>query len=280
MIYFDKGKKIQVKPLTDKFSLLWYDEVCKIYLNGIRENKRIYGFNNEWTYDKCLNKIKTIVNTVNNYKPFIDYNIEELDQQKLNDLHVFFENMIGVDSTNTKLERPGDFFDSAPDEIKDAIVEFNVLIHRIESMDPDSFWSKRIVITFNDRPRHKIPESELYRFDFRIKPGDVCLNYCHVGKPLYDVYSNDDHSITEENIFPQSHWSADFHMMFKTGLGFNNSYHESVANWWKENKKELNSMGFYEGDFKNAWGLFKVAEVVNYDPNYLEGITKVEKIEI
>ena len=38
-------------------------------------------------------------------------------------------------------------------------------------------------------------------------------------------------------------------------------------------------MGFYEGKFENAWGLLKVGEVVKYDPNYLEGITKVERIE-
>lgn len=278
-VIFDHGKFLEIEPLSDKFSQKWYKEVSKIHKNGIRENKRIYGFNNEWSYEKCLNKILDIVNTVNNYKQFIDYDIRELDQQKLNDLHVYFENMIGVDSTNTKLQRPGDFFESAPKNIKDAIIEFNVLIHRIESMDPDSFWSKRIVVTFKDRPRHKIPESELYRFNFKIEPGDVCLNYCHVGKPLYDVYSNDDHSITEENIFPQSHWSSDFHIMFKRGLGFKNSYHEKVSAWWKKNKVELNSLGFYENDTKNAWGLFKVAKVVNYDPNYLEGITKIEKIE-
>ena len=279
MVYFDKGKTVKIEPLNDSFSNKWYQEVRNIYKNGIRENNRIYGFNNEWTYDKCLNKIKENIKVINKYQQFIDYDIEKIDQQKLNDLHVYFETMIGVDSTNNKVDRPGDYFDNAPDEVKNAITEFNVLIHRIESMDPDSFWSKRIVVTFNNRPRHLIPESELYRFDFRIIPGDVCLNYCHVGKPLYDVYANDDHSVTEENIFPQTHWSADFHMMFKKGLGFKNSYHSDVAEWWQKNKTELNSMGFYEGKFENAWGLLKVGEVVKYDPNYLEGITKVERIE-
>ena len=168
MVYFDKGKTVKIEPLNDSFSNKWYQEVRNIYKNGIRENNRIYGFNNEWTYDKCLNKIKENIKVINKYQQFIDYDIEKIDQQKLNDLHVYFETMIGVDSTNNKVDRPGDYFDNAPDEVKNAITEFNVLIHRIESMDPDSFWSKRIVVTFNNRPRHLIPESELYRFDFRI----------------------------------------------------------------------------------------------------------------
>ena len=58
MVYFDKGKTVKIEPLNDSFSNKWYQEVRNIYKNGIRENNRIYGFNNEWTYDKCLNKIK------------------------------------------------------------------------------------------------------------------------------------------------------------------------------------------------------------------------------
>ena len=79
------------------------------------------------------------------------------------------------------------------------------MIHRIEGIkpgmkrpDPNDFWSKRIVITFSDRPRYKIPDKEMYRFNFLQEPGDVCFNYCHVGKPLFDVFDNEAAKLKDE----------------------------------------------------------------------------------
>jgi hypothetical protein len=285
-VNFDQDRYVDILPFEDNLSQKWYDEVCT-YANHIHEKDRIYGFADNWDYDRCIQEIQTQAKIINDYKSFIDFDISNLDQQKLNKLHVFFESMIGIDTTNPSGEDlPGEFFFNAPLTIKKAIERFNVMIHRIEGIkpgmkrpDPNDFWSKRIVITFSDRPRYKIPDKEMYRFNFLQEPGDVCFNYCHVGKPLFDVFDNEDDDVTEENVFPQSHWSADFHMIFNRGLSHKSIYNKAVANWWNDNREQLASLGWYEGEPRNAWGLMKVGQVINYNPDFLEGITRVESIE-
>lgn len=280
LVYFDHDRQIEILPLEDNFSLQWYEEVKNIYKNGIREDDRIYGFSDNWSYDMCLKDIKKQIQIINEYKKIIDYDLSNINQQILNELHVFFENIIGMDMDRNS------FYLNAPINIQKAIQRFNILIHRIEGLEPGmsrpdktKFWSKRIVVTFNDRPRYKIPDDELYRFNFLQKPGDVCLNYCHVGKPLYDIFDNDDHSVSDENILPQSHWSADFHMIFNDGLQYDPQYNVKVKQWWNQNRDKLSSLGWYENNPKNAWGMLKVARVTDYNPKYLEGIMRVEAIE-
>jgi hypothetical protein len=168
---------------------------------------------------------------------------------------------------------------SAPENVKQAVRDFNVLIHRMEGilLNPKK-PSPRIVVTFKNPPKYNIPESYLDKFNFLQKPGDVCLNYAHVGKPLYDIYKDVDDQVDEKNIKPQSHWSANFQILFYKERGHNSEYYKSVEKWWSSSRsKKVRSLGFKKNDPKNAWGKLTVGKVKNW-PN-LSGVKYIDRIE-
>lgn len=278
-VIFDKKKSICIEPLHDTLSQQWYQQV-RINKDNIKERDRIYGLNDLWSYSNCLEEMQKQIDIINCWDYIID-DIRELNQEQLNKYHVYFETMIGQDKNKRNSNKPSEFFMNAPDAVKQAILRFNILIHRLEGMPKDGKRNrrKRIVVTFKNPKRFLIPDSELYRFNFNQKPGDVVINYSHVGKPLYDIMKDKDEHVTDGNITPQTHWSASFQICFFNGPGLNNTYHENVNRWWSDPNNRVVKLGYIKDNPKNAWGLIKVGEVNNFDLNDLDGITRVESIE-
>lgn len=235
IIRFDHNKSLRIKPFDDQLSQSWYQEVLK-HKDKIFENDRIYGGYKEEDIRAALKKNIAMI------KYWKDFDI---DTDDLNELHTYFEDMMeeGV-------------FDTAPTLIQKHITAFNLNIHHLESLE-----SRRIVCTFYDREKYLIPEGTHFTFDQ--KPGTVCINYCHVGKPLYDVYHDNDDVATK--IVPQTHWSADFTIIYKHAK--HKPFDKKAQKWCDDNCVE-----------PTAWGLVEVGTVVPSD-DIIDDITLIERID-
>lgn len=227
---------IDIIPYNDEFSQKWYKEVFNNKEN-IWERDRIYGLNDEITYDSVYKKLSKSVGIIKFY--------EDLpDTEDLNKLHTHFERMMEPE-----------FFNKAPRLIQDHIIKYNVNIHHLESIN-----SRRIVCSFKNPKKFLLDESMQSRFNFNQKPGTVCINYCHVGKPMYDIYHDND-SIAEK-IVNQSHWSADFTIIY------NHDKHKpfdlKAKKWCDDNGVEPRS-----------WGLIDVGYSTSTPPKNIKKIKNI-----
>jgi hypothetical protein len=240
IIRFNKAKELKIVPYNDELSQAWYRELNR-QKDNIKERYRIHGFDENDTYDNAITKLKKCIGLIQLYDPSITYG------DNLNEQHLFFESMMKEE-----------YFAKAPSIVKTAIIEYNLIIHRLES-----FGSKRIVCTFNSSRRFKLDESHQERFDFDQEPGTVCLNYCHIGKPYYDLYHDNDD--IAQKIIPQTEWCADFTIIYKHGK--HKPFDASAQAWLDKNGYE-----------KKSWGLIAVGKVVRHLPDYLDGINYIESL--
>lgn len=241
ILRFDLGKELTLVPHKDDFSQNWYNELIK-NKDNIKEKDRVHGFNSGDNLEAAYEKLRKCVGLIQFYDDKIEWNDD------LNKLHLYFESMM-EDS----------YFLDAPSIIQNAIIQYNHLIHRIESIG-----SKRIVCTFNSNERYPLDESMQERFTFDQKPGTICINYCHIGKPLYDLYHDDDYSA--ELIVPQTEWCADFTIIYRHGK--HKPFDEKAQAWLDKNEYE-----------KKSWGLIEVGKVVPHGDDYLDGITRIETLD-
>lgn len=238
----------------------WFYEVAKDY--DIFENDRFTNWSQNINLVDDLNKQ---INIINSYEKIIDYTVSDKTTQKdLNYLHKFFEDLRGEVTDGTE------WFSNAPNHVKSATEKFNILIHQLEEHIRDKNYPT-LVITFRNRPQLELTEEDMKHFTFKWEKGTVYINYCHVGKPILDVYKDQDN--IAEGIRPQTHYSADF--LVKFGPSTNPVYYQmrkiSIYSWLKSQKF----------DFKNPnIGYIPVADLVdNFDIEKYRKFNKVKKIE-
>ena len=194
--------------------------------------------NDEITYEKIYEKLRKSVGLIKFY--------EDLpDTEDLNELHTHFERMMEPE-----------FFNKAPRLIQDNIIKYNVNIHHLESIN-----SKRIVCSFKNPDKFLLDESMQARFNFNQKPGTVCINYCHVGKPMYDIYHDNDSFA--EKIVNQSHWSADFTIIYAHDK--HKPFDSKAEKWCANNNIKPRS-----------WGLIDVGYSSSTPPERIEYIESIE----
>jgi hypothetical protein len=189
----------------------WAKEIQNNY--PLYEKNRFQGWPNSYKdLDYYKQELLKQVDIINGYLPRTIYGFENLESQDLfNYLHKFFENLRGEADDGTE------FYKAVPLHIKTAIDLFNVLIHECEHYIR-SPASPTIVVTFNNRPRFKLLTEDYSLFTPKWKFGEVYINYCEVGKPLLDVFKDKDAHVGEDNIRPQSYYSADFMIKFGTAV--------------------------------------------------------------
>jgi hypothetical protein len=242
--------------------------------NTAKEPDRMYNFpSGEWTEERLVEELNSCISTINKNKKVIHHEAYVgMPQEQLNHLHHYFENLRG----STLL--PSDFFMECDDAQKIALERYNVIIHRAENYYANAFQSKtsyypRIVVTFNNRNRLNLQDSDYELFTLKRKFGEVYINYCEVGKPLYDVFKDGDDVVGEDNIRPLRWYSPDFTAYFHNRQEDNvNKFLEGMNNWWDQNNNYLTALGFTKGDPKNAIGNIPVAFI---DTN--ESYTKIIK---
>ena len=183
----------------------------------------------------------------------------KIDQQRLNILHKYFENMRRKDN---------DLFKNAPWNVQHAINEYNNLIHRFESF----MWQghPRIVVSMTDRKEYELEDEHYEQFTMSFNPGDVCLNYTHIGKTLWDVFKDGDEITGQDNILPQSTYSGDFHIRLAKGPGISQPFQE----WLNRNED-----GIPQEKSKRSLGLARVGRIVNNQTTKtLWGISSIKSV--
>jgi hypothetical protein len=239
----------------------WAEEVSKDY--PLYETERFQGWSNSskdlYYYISALTEQ---IEIVNNYKTGTIKFDKKFNQEALNYLHKFFEDLRG------HVEEGTVFYNTAPNVVKQSIDKFNVLIHETEHLLRDS-TTPTIIGTFNNRPRIPLIEEDYDHFTIKWKYGEVYINYCEVGKPLLDVFKDRDTYVGTDNIRPQEYYSADF--MIKFGMELPNEYHsqrlQDFNSWY--NLKNFN--------FKHkSLGMIPVAILEKGEP--YAGFTKIKSV--
>jgi hypothetical protein len=245
--------------------------------NEIIEKDRFYNFpDSEWTEEKIVGELNSCIETINQYKHVIDHlAYTGMSQDQLNILHVYFEKLRGG------VLAPTSFFVHAPKEIKEAVERYNVLIHRAENFyNGKNKVLPRIVCRFKDRKRFLLADEDYEEFTFQREYGEVYINYCEVGKPIYDVFKDGDDVVGEDNIRPLRYYSPDFTVYF-----YNRSqesvqkFIDGMDKWWDENNEHLSKLGFQKGDPKNAMGYIPVARLISNETKE-EVVSKMCKYNI
>lgn len=260
--------QLTIRPDLTSLGMKWSEALKKeIDLgHGIAptDNDRVYNFSGVWNEQVILEELKTICNSINQYRPdTIKFHTD------MNQLHHYFEVLRGDSRTDNS---GTEFWKEAPRHIKDMLYRMNVLIHRYEDLGSPP----RIVVHMKDRERYPLEESDYQYCIMDHKPLDVVLNYCHLGKTVLDVYKDQDTIINPERIEQQWMYSSDFKIFWGHGPAHKPDKLMKYYFWTNQNKDKLPQ------SWKKADGFFKVGEVQG-DPKalqkYLEGVTKIERID-
>lgn len=238
----------------------WFDELCKNY--PIHEANRFSNWNLE---NQLIDQLNKQIDIINSYDNIIDRKASTtMSQDDLNYLHKFFEDLRGEVTVGTA------WFHSAPVNVKTALEKFNVLIHQTEELFRSPNYPT-LVVTFKDRPRYELTQEDVKHFTFNWGKGTVYINYCHVGKPVLDVFKDKDK--IAEAVRPQTHYSADFMIKF----GPPTKYYiyvlrKILINVW---------LKFQKFKFKNPnIGYIPVADIVgDFDINNYRKYNRVKRIE-
>ena len=264
-------KSLFFKILETDIAQLWATEIKKEYL--LYENDRFTqwpGSNKDETYYQS--SLKHHIDIINSYDKIID--LEKYNQQTfLNILHKHFEDLRGHVVYGT------DWYATAPVNVQQSVDKLNVLIHEYENYlnEKDSIYlNPTIVCTFKDRPTYNLKNEHYKYFTHKWEFGTVYINYCEVGKPLLDVFKDNDENVGKDAIRPQSTYSADF--MVKFGIDVPDQFVIDKENkfWLWTNSKNINV-----NPSKAALGMIPVAKIVEkIDINKLKDFNKVIKCTV
>jgi hypothetical protein len=235
---------------------------CAIY-----EPDRVYNFpgdprNRDWIADR----LNHCIDVINDYSPgLIRHRAKPvMDQELMNHLHHYFEKYRGP------VLNPPAFFLIAPPEIKKALEDFNILIHRYEDYDRNEQYVKsgygpaaKVVVTFENRERFLLADEDYHYFSKQVVFGRWYVNYCEVGKPIWDLYQDRDEVVGGENIVPLRYYSADSLIEFSPSITEETARNhlESLNAWWDDHTHLMDQLGFKKGDPKNAIGDIPVADL-------------------
>ena len=201
--------KLDFTVLDTPLAKLWVERMALRDQYPLDHPDRFYGFDSEDEEEnRALTMINTSINTINNYQFIITRTLTSVkDQDTLNYLHNIFERYHGLlDQQNQ------DFFGNAPTEVKQALADLNINVHRCESAARGN--RPRFVCTWYGLPKTKTLSTELIEQYGTLNPkfGTVCLNYCEIGKTLEDLTQDRDNYIGDDAFRPFSLYSADFNV--------------------------------------------------------------------
>ena len=219
------------------------DEAIQQYT--IDDPKRLYGFDTlDEERQKAVNAINKCVDTINNYRPgFVERRMTtQLHQDDLNYLHHIFEVYHGM------LNEPHEFFVEAPKEVRQALGQLNLEVHRCESM-AEGTVRKMLpghFVTYYDQPRgpgvRTLEDEDYEHFTEFVEFGTVYLLYVEIGKTLQDMALDDDDHIGDEAYKPFRHYASDFIIRY-WGMTVEsiNKYHRLYKQHYDENKEFYDS---------------------------------------
>lgn len=243
--------------------------------NQIVEKDRMYNFpDNKWDEMKIVDELNKCIDIINENEPLIHHRaFVGMPQEQLNHLHHYFENLRG------SMVSPAPTWDQSSDQVKNALERYNVIIHRAESFyraSEDVKFYPRMVGRFLAGDRFPLVAEDYPLFTLTRKFGEILINYCEVGKPLYDVYKDDDDIVGEDNIRPLRYYSAGFTSHFHNRSENSvNAFLAGMDQWWDKNHNYLGALGFVKGDPMNSIGNIPVAMIIDNGMTEDEIISKL-----
>lgn len=198
-------------PIVDK----WINKVIRSQEKyTIDDPNRFYAFGNNEVND-AIKRINKVCDIINDHEPIIKRRITNpIDQDTLNYLHHIFEVYHGL---LDRQEHP--FFLGASDEVKLALRNLNIEVHRCEALVNSRITGKyvfpRHVVTWFDLPKNEqLDISDYDYFNEKVEFGSVYLNYVEIGKSLEHLATDFDNHISDEAFKPFRYYSSDFVVKF------------------------------------------------------------------
>lgn len=264
---------IEDTPIAD----LWVERM------GIRNNwpmdnpDRFYGFND---YDTEKQKAITLMNesidVVNRYHLVIDRRLQSVnDQDTLNYLHNIFELYHGqLDQQNSE------FWKNAPDQVRRALANININVHRCESLRTGKM-NPRFICTWYGMPKTKklsLDLQEKYAVGGS-EFGGVYLNYVEIGKTAKDMAYDNDHYMAENMFQPFTHYSADFRVDLYTETPEKiQTCQDKVSAYFDSNRIFFEKFGITEStDIRIRPTKFKVAQLLYESRNVDSIMSQMQK---
>ena len=201
--------------------------------------RRFYGHTSLSKESKdTLKWITECIDTINDHDPIIERSISRVDDQDtLNYLHSMFEQYHG------QLGEPTGWFESAPNTVQKAIAELNVLVHRCESLVRGA--KPRLVCTYYRMPKQDcLAWSDYDLMTDHTAFGDLCLNYCEIGKTLEDFWRDQDEYVTAQTFKPFKYFSADFNVrLYELNAEELQEQRTGIAEYYDANREQFESAG-------------------------------------
>jgi hypothetical protein len=227
---------------------------------------RFYGFGSiEQQTLYALDQMNKCIDTINQYQPIVTRRLIDVnDQDTLNYLHNIFEQYHGLlDQQNTA------FWNDAPVDVKIALADLNLLVHRCESIARGA--EPRHVVTWYGLPKTETLADEDYQlFDTDIAFGTVYLNYVEIGKTLEDLAVDNDQYISDDAFQPFYHYSADFNVKFWTRQ--TGQIDSIIKEYYDKHSDFFASRNLMWGDPKLSIGAIPLADL-DSDPALVEQLS-------
>jgi hypothetical protein len=284
--------KTEVIPLILRYKLndfpivkRWTERLATaLELNiPIDDPARFYGFNDIETEKlRAVTAINKCCETIDNYSPGMvgrRVDLKNIDQDTLNYLHNIFEVYHGT------LNTPHEFFNNAPDEVKKALAQLNVEVHRCEGL-AEGTVRKQLpthMVTYYGLPKNTEFTLELedyQHFTDMFEFGTVYLLYTEIGKTLQDMAIDNDHHMQPTAYKPFRHYSADFVVRM---FGLSHQTWVSMRKLYKKHYDEneayyLNHGYDYSHPF-NRPGNIPLAKLIPTPINVIEELAKRQYVK-
>lgn len=246
----------------------WVNKVLEAQLQyPIDDPGRFYGFGSyEDQVADAMHRINDCITVINLYNPVINRSLTNIqDQDTLNYLHHIFELYHGLLDTQTSAIA-GSFWTSAPQEVKQALADLNLCVHRCESIVRGA--NPRHVVTYYGMPKTStLDHSDYQLFVNTWRAGTVFINYAEIGKTLADLAYDNDTYIAPSAFQPFKHYSADFVVRFfeQTQLQADERC-AIIETYYKKNK---NRFGYWKPEYVDG----------NIPVALLNGVVDLSQIE-
>jgi hypothetical protein len=210
------------------------------------------------------------IDTVNQHQPIIDRTLKRVDDQDtLNYLHNIFECYHGQLDQQTH-----EFWQTAPEEVRQALAMINITVHRCESFRNDTM-NTRFVCTWFGMPKTQTLSLELQQRygSLQSEFGGVYLNYCEIGKTATEMMYDRDQYMADEMFQPFNYYSADFRVdMYSESAHVAKQRQQQTVDYVSGHKEFFQRFGIADVDDVRIQPLkFKVAQLI-YDSRDIERI--------
>lgn len=259
LIQYNNNFTLRYRLRDNAFVPRWVERVQTAQRQyPIDDPGRFYGFGPiEQQKQHSIFLINQCVDQINGYRPIIDRKLESVDDQDtLNYLHNIFERYHGMLQQQTDA-----FWNHAPNVIRQALANLNVLVHRCESVARGAY--PRHVVTYYGLPKTETLTKEDYAlFEPAVKIGTVYLNYVEIGKTLEDLAIDNDRYIGDDAFRPWHYYSADFNVKFwQDDPLLISELNAKIKQYYHDNQEFFESRGYSWGDYRLVRGGLPLADL-------------------